>query len=386
MSNDTIPTTWVIQVRNVNGTLSPTDRATNPFSLWFVGGEVYAWVDDLQGALDRAVSLQAEYPTSRYHVIDQATLEATLEAAPAFEPPTAGLATEADTLAEAIRQHESDLATISDDMAEQAERRGWCSEYEGVLRHINSGLYRPLLTGRPNGPDTLPRRDRAAAAVRITQIQDPAQAQGWGIWHIDSDNTVGDWLVNLDGTPRAMFATFEAAVDRAREMRVAHSHQGHTYTVVPVPVTETPTDSNLIANHEAEVARLNSANEALRSQVNSVRNIRTQFLSDLGECLMELGIDEVDEAVLAFNASCASGWELPTREREYTVRANARITITLNVGVSTTVMARDDETAVEQVEFSDSDITDALRDEYGYDVARAWDGEYDLEDAEAEEA
>lgn len=45
-----------------------------------------------------------------------------------------------ERLAEARRRHESDIRTIGERLIEEAEERGWCSEYDEIIEDVNRSL------------------------------------------------------------------------------------------------------------------------------------------------------------------------------------------------------------------------------------------------------
>lgn len=386
-TNDTItPTMWVIQVQGQDN--QPVITEHNPFGLWYVGGETYM-SDDAEAMVNRAITLQADHPQYRYVVLDYATLVASTVADEPTQPTYGSLEPHIvagdEGLTLAISQHEADLAEVDRVFAAEAERRQWCSEYEGILRTINTGLYRPLLRGR-NG-DATPRAQRAERHTQAVQrpgsIQAPQDAQAWGIWHtVPGAYSTADWLTE-DGNPRATYATREAAEARADQMHQTHGSQGHTYTVIPVPVGDRSESLDLI---NAENARLTTVNENLRNSLTTQGNARDNLLRQVGQALLDLNDDQVDEILTNWNDRCLGNWEFPTRERDYEVRGTASITVYLNVDVSTTVSARDEDHAMDEAEFSHDDIYQAIRDEHGRDVADLWDGEWDMDNTTAEEA
>lgn len=466
----TTTTTWVIQVRDSQGSIVAFDN--NPFGLWFQADEVYA-SDDVEQMLRQAVTLQENSEWNyRYHVIDQATLGqqapfvVQVTSAITGEPMSTGYnphglwsngnvpmeyATLADAtaeaervqrgteqfhyrakslaeaeaytvqarspqpnvpdtqpaqgerqpqivagdegVAEAIRQHEADLATISVDMAEQARRRGWCAEYEGVLRGINAGLYRPLLTGR-EGYDTTPRRDRAARAL-ITPgtIQNPDQAGAWGIWYTMGRNVDGGnsgWLTE-DGHERHAYTTREAAIDRAEEMR--RSHSDCTYTVIPIPDVVMPFQDVRIAYNGRDLTTgeaqemLNSQDNrltALRQQMASNHQMKDTFLQALSEALYEEDEDLATRVINSLNDRQPHEFRIPLNEQEYLIHGTTEVTITMSVPVSFTVMAasREDAEEIANEQYSDYVSSDDVGEHLRYNMGGreaydAWDGDWD---------
>lgn len=394
--------TYVIQVSNTStGALMVSPG--NPYALYSTGSQPITYpsiveANDVAQATQRAsVSYTYRAMSMAQAIANQARVQGNVPDTEATEAPTHGdrqpqivAGDEGVTLA--ISQHVEDLATIDRVFADQARRRGWCGEYEGILRTINAEMFRPLLRGRGGEyGDTTPRAERVNRASQAIQVPGtivhPVDAAAWGIWYITEDNGCG-WLTH-QGHERHTFATQAEAEAEAEAMR--QDHRRCQYIPIPIPEANVHVEDVRItargATYTAEqaAAAMEQLHENLDRQRRdySTRNQQIEsFLQALSERLYEQDEDMANEVINDLNNTQA--FEIPLNERDYTVMGTVSITLTLNVPVSTTVRAASAEAAQEMAEqdsdshVDDSDISEWLRyNADGYTLRDAWDGSWD---------